>query len=261
MKRTFYIIIALLSALDSQAQREVIDTVMYRFYYSAKITVTEGYYPNDDETNVDIGKKYVYSYSRWTEEDGIRVDSVIANGGSFADRLAALQYPPGAIPEHTLKNYPEKGSLTGVVNFSKLFTYSEPMVQKEWELLDGDTTIWNYPCKKARMTFRKRTWVVWYAPDIPFSEGPWKLDGLPGMILYAEDTKHQFLFECIGMKMNLNVPMSIKKKGAIKTNPLRIEELRKLRSSNYKAFQKAIGMEPININMPKETTCLIEQHK
>lgn len=260
MKKTLFIFIALLSALGSQAQREVIDTVMYRFYYRAKITTSEGYKPLDDETNVDIGKKYVYSYSRWREEDGQRHDSIKANGGTFTDVLAALQYPPGQIPEHTLKNYPKQGTLTGLVNFGKLFTYSEPMVQKDWELLDGDTIIWDYPCKKARMTFRKRTWEVWYAPDLPFSEGPWKLDGLPGMILYAEDTKHQFLFDCIGIKANLNVPMRAEVKGGIKSSPQRIEEIRKLHDSNYKAYQKIVGLDFV-MSMPKRTACLIERYK
>ena len=48
--------------------------------------------------------------------------------------------------------------------------------------------------QKAECSFRGRDWVVWYAEDISLSDGPWKLGGLPGMILYAEskDGEHTF---------------------------------------------------------------------
>src|SRR3712207_8163725 len=50
-----------------------------------------------------------------------------------------------------------------------------------------------------RSTFRGRTWRVWFALDIPFPDGPWKLCGLPGLILKAEDSKGHFSFDCVGI--------------------------------------------------------------
>ena len=32
-----------------------------------------------------------------------------------------------------------------------------------------------------------RQWTVWYAPGIPIGIGPWKLNGLPGLIVRADD--------------------------------------------------------------------------
>jgi hypothetical protein len=35
--------------------------------------------------------------------------------------------------------------------------------------------------------FKGREYIVWYAPSIAYAEGPWKLGGLPGLILEAYD--------------------------------------------------------------------------
>lgn len=48
--------------------------------------------------------------------------------------------------------------------------------------------------------FKGRRWIVWYSPEISSSEGPWKLFGLPGLILKAEDNRGHYLFTCTGME-------------------------------------------------------------
>ena len=52
----------------------------------------------------------------------------------------------------------------------------------------------------ARCTFKGRTWTAWFTADIPLDNGPWKLCGLPGLILRAYDSKQQYIFDCVGMK-------------------------------------------------------------
>lgn len=54
--------------------------------------------------------------------------------------------------------------------------------------IDQDSTrmILGYKCQKAETDFRGRHWVVWFAADIPLCLGPWKIAGLPGLVLRAE---------------------------------------------------------------------------
>ena len=52
----------------------------------------------------------------------------------------------------------------------------------EWTLLPDTMTILSYPCRKATCHFKGRHYEAWYTPEIPKSEGPWKLCGLPGLI-------------------------------------------------------------------------------
>ena len=57
--------------------------------------------------------------------------------------------------------------------------------------------ILGYTCQKATCHFRGRNYVAWFAPDIPVRQGPWKLGGLPGLILKAHDTDSLYTFEAV----------------------------------------------------------------
>nr|WP_302507894.1 GLPGLI family protein [uncultured Prevotella sp.] len=76
-----------------------------------------------------------------------------------------------------------------------LFYYSEPLPQMDWQMDESDSTICDYPCQKAEVQFRGKKWIVWYTLDIPYSDGPWKLNGLPGLILKAVDADKNYSFE------------------------------------------------------------------
>ncbi len=63
-------------------------------------------------------------------------------------------------------------------------------------------TILNYQCHKAETTFRGRSYTAWFTIDIPINEGPWKLYGLPGLILKLEDNDLLFSYEAVGLMHN-----------------------------------------------------------
>jgi GLPGLI family protein len=133
-------------------------------------------------------------------------------------------------------------------------------------MIEGDTIIMGYNCKKAQTQFRGREWLVWYTMDIPISEGPWKLCGLPGMILQAEDRKGLFTFCCIGIKSHVNEPLVPIFTKAIKSTFKKVQELMTLYYSDHERYKKATGF---NYQMfdknnkpyvtPKRTACLLEE--
>lgn len=61
----------------------------------------------------------------------------------------------------------------------------------DWELSEEQKEISGYVVHKAEGTFRGRNYTVWYAKDIPVPAGPWKLHGLPGLILEAYDDTNE----------------------------------------------------------------------
>ncbi|HNL38731.1 MAG TPA: GLPGLI family protein [Saprospiraceae bacterium] len=65
-----------------------------------------------------------------------------------------------------------------------------------WEIFPEFKQFGPYSCQKAIGAFRGRTYEVWFAPDIPIPSGPYKLGGLPGLILEAQsiDGFVKFLF-------------------------------------------------------------------
>ncbi|HKK95327.1 MAG TPA: GLPGLI family protein [Anaerovoracaceae bacterium] len=63
----------------------------------------------------------------------------------------------------------------------------EPSGTIKWELINESKKIGSYQAFKAISTFRGRNYVAWYAPEIEVNAGPWKFQGLPGLILEIMD--------------------------------------------------------------------------
>ncbi len=78
----------------------------------------------------------------------------------------------------------------------KSYITFDTMTPIAWKLSKNTKKIQNIECFSAQAEYRGRVWTAWYAPSIPISSGPWKLYGLPGMILEAEDKGNFAHFEC-----------------------------------------------------------------
>ncbi len=81
-----------------------------------------------------------------------------------------------------------------LVNF-----YDEPFPEFSWEITGDTAEVFGYDCIRAECDFRGRHWTAWFAPEIAVNEGPWKLRGLPGLILKAEADGGWFTYECVGI--------------------------------------------------------------
>ena len=64
----------------------------------------------------------------------------------------------------------------------------------------------------ATADFRGRRWTAWFATDIPVSDGPWKLGGLPGLILEAYDDGQQHVFTAVGLERVKDEPIIFNQK-------------------------------------------------
>ena len=71
----------------------------------------------------------------------------------------------------------------------------ESLEKPNWIITDETDIILGFPCIKATTNFRGREWIAFFTPDIPVQEGPWKLYGLPGLILKAYDSKRHYFYE------------------------------------------------------------------
>lgn len=62
-----------------------------------------------------------------------------------------------------------------------------------WHVAAVTDSIMGYPCQKATCSAYGRDWEVWFTSDIPIRLGPWRLNGLPGLILKASSGNYSFV--------------------------------------------------------------------
>ena len=89
------------------------------------------------------------------------------------------------------------------INFAfagdQLYSYpTEDIVN--WKLSEVTKKIADFSAQKATTNFGGRKWTAWFTKEIPFSEGPYKFTGLPGLIVSLEDSENQFSFQLIKSK-------------------------------------------------------------
>jgi GLPGLI family protein len=94
---------------------------------------------------------------------------------------------------------------------SKMMYAKEKRPKIKWEFENETKKIGKFNCKKAIANFRGRKYICWYTGEIPLPYGPWKLQGLPGIILEAksEDGFFNIAFKKIKYPVqNIKVPSS-----------------------------------------------------
>lgn len=180
-----------------------IDQVAYRITYNSKSvtdTTKTPYRYKDDEMRLEIGKNGVsrfYSYTRFLRKQ--MTAEMIKKGGGID--LTSIP-KGGAISWEFYKNYPVQGKTLFLdVIAPDSYQCEETVETPDWQLVpDSTKEILGYQCQMATTRFKGRQWTVWYTEDIPLDEGPWKLRGLPGLVLSAYDAKRQYVFEGAGLE-------------------------------------------------------------
>lgn len=190
---------------NKKDENKVIDKLKYTITYRTKSvrdttkTDSEGRYDyENDDMQLEVGEKvsYFYSATYRAYEEELR-KSVDANNIAIPTSTSAR----GSISMDFYRNYPTGKSTYLDKVIREKFRITEPLEQPQWDIIaDSTKQILNYDCQMARCKFKGRTWTAWFTTDIPLDNGPWKLCGLPGLILRAYDAKQQYIFDCVGMK-------------------------------------------------------------
>jgi len=81
----------------------------------------------------------------------------------------------------------EKDSIWSNINSINQIFIKEKKPQIDWKITTETKQIGKFTCSKATTHFRGRDYTAWFTMAIPVKFGPWKLHGLPGLILEAYD--------------------------------------------------------------------------
>lgn len=184
--------------------KKVLDSSYLRVYYAMD-------YLSDSEkplkmkhadTFLQVGKKI----SRFMDYNRFRVDSVndasVKAGKSSVLVMNAMMnlFSKVNLSNNIIMGYPKDKITFQRTVFMKDYEYKEAMPQFNWSLIQGDTIIKGYQCKKAACTYRGRDYIAWYAKKIDLPLGPYVFRGLPGLIFQIKDTKGHYIFSLSGLE-------------------------------------------------------------
>ena len=67
----------------------------------------------------------------------------------------------------------------------------------DWKILPDKEKIGEFNAQKAVGQLAGRKWTAWFTTDIPFQDGPYKFNGLPGLIVKIKDktNSHSFVLK------------------------------------------------------------------
>ena len=185
---------------NETTKMEPIDDVLFIVQYETKM-ITDTLNPEkkvDESMVLKVGavSSSYYSYTRFIS-DSILGEQLKKSGHIRIEKENAGNM--GFVTYQIFKNYPA-GKVTTLDKVAmNRFRCEEENDIPAWELLPDTATILSYLCQKAVCNFKGREYEAWFTPEIPRNEGPWKLYGLPGLILKASDSQGHYTFECTGL--------------------------------------------------------------
>ncbi len=134
----------------------------------------------------------------------------------------------------------------------------EEKIEKiKWEIKDEYSTLNNLQVQKAVGKFRGRIYTAWFANNIPVHYGPWKLNGLPGLILKAVDENNKLSFNVKSIEIPIKSEFSKSDYEFLKgSKKISLEEY----TQQYENMLKDI-MEKLTSKMPRGSIMEVDINK
>ena len=98
------------------------------------------------------------------------------------------------------KSKPENKLIYAEKIFKDKFKYVEDLEMQDWQIKPETKEILGYTAQKAQITFAGRNYTAWFTTEIPFNDGPYKFQGLPGLILEIYDDRNHYHFTLTGFQ-------------------------------------------------------------
>ena len=126
--------------------------------------------------------------------------------------LGQSEYKPlgGLEREYLFRNINDGETMVYRKMGGEAYSYTESTEIPAWQILSETKEVMGYSCQLASCDFRGRRWYAWFSTDIPVNEGPWKLFGLPGLVLEAWDSKKHYAYKAVGLYTKDLLPVGIR---------------------------------------------------
>lgn len=193
------------------------------------------------------------SYSVFQSYYGFQRDSLVKSSSSkemnsldLGSVLASVNSVNNPSLKYIIhKNFIENSILVYDNLFFDNYNYTQSLSELDWEIKRETKEISGFSCQKATLEYSGRTYIAWFTPEIPISDGPYVFNGLPGLIVDIEDAKGHFKFSLIALEnrqeqlelLTLNKPITLPKKSFFE-----------LKKAMYKDMSKALIGKPGSVS-------------
>ena len=250
MKKTFllFIVFGFLNLCSASAQEPTQLNILYEMQYKRDLA-HEGYIVKKQMLSVaNNGSRYVEqsvfnnNNKAVVEARKKQMEKMLASVSSnmrmvSGGPMLTISNEGASTSEEVMTDLQKKTiSVAGNLGL-KAYYYTAPAPNIKWKLQNDKKTILGYECQKAVGVFGGRTYEVWFAAALPYTVGPWKLSGLPGLILEAKDSKNELMFTAKEITKNTD-PEELVISYLTADNAIKVKE------KEYKETEKMLVTDP-----------------
>lgn len=187
--KTIIILIITIQSICCFSQEKTLN-VEYEIFYNTDIPNTQFanlYINNTKEESIYIKKSNTKTNNKVVKEE---------------DKSISLQFNSKKNNSNYF-NY-KKDTLYSTENlFGEDYIIIEKAPKLEWQLTEETKIKDSITLSKATCEFRGRKYIAWYSIDYPLKYGPWKLQGLPGLIfeVYDETKRYNWFLKKISFEI------------------------------------------------------------
>ena len=186
MKKILVTMMALALTVAAQGQTETIDSTQFVAVYDYECMTQ-----NDEGQDITDRMQLAVQVGRTVVKSMPRSAYPVYDGDAKPDVAAGFQEALMHMPT-VWTGYPEGQTTVREFIFPHDYEGNEATPDIAWTLSEDTVTVSGYLCQQATATFRGVEWHVCYTEEIPSSAGPWRLRGLPGLIVEAKSEAHTF---------------------------------------------------------------------
>lgn len=85
----------------------------------------------------------------------------------------------------------KKTAITRIPLYETEIIYTDDDPETKWKFTGNRKKINKYNCQEAKLELNGRKYTLWFTPEIEINYGPYKINGLPGMVLeFFEETNN-----------------------------------------------------------------------
>lgn len=201
------------SIADNDENKNSKFTILYKAIYSVNLQ------PDSNDVNSKLSDQLFTLFignqvSIYAANKQFMIDSIIEgveNGSINAGNvLANIKRMPKPVTREKIVKYLNKN----VINYfnqlsSSTYLYTEKLNIIKWNIQRDTKVINNYKCQKAIGNYAGRDYEAWFTNEIPIPDGPYKFNGLPGLIIKIYDKKEHYVFELKHFQRVDNIQKSI----------------------------------------------------